>query len=153
MIKLQSDNAKINLNDKKMFKGDDGGYYVPKVDAKGNLTWIPSEAGMEEVPAANIKGEKGDQGIQGLKGEKGDTGIKGDPGPAGEKGAKGDPGTKGEKGESGVYVGTTEPTDAEMLVWINPEGGASENLATTAYVDNAITNALAAIGVAEEGTY
>lgn len=53
---------------------------------------------------------------------------------------------KGDKGESGVYVGTTEPTDAEMLIWINPEGDESAELATKEYVDEAIAKALASGG-------
>lgn len=55
----------------------------------------------------------------------------------------------GPTGESGVYVGTEEPTNDEILVWINPEGEASGNTggdvdltgyATEEYVDNAIAN-------------
>ena len=30
---------------------------------------------------------------------------------------------KGEKGEPGVYIGTEEPTDPDVSVWINPDGG------------------------------
>lgn len=88
-----------------MMKGEDGGYYTPSVDENGNLTWIPSEEGMEVPAAANIQG------------------------PVGETGAK---------GASGVYVGSEEPTDAEMLVWINPDGTESGELATKQYVDEAI---------------
>lgn len=54
---------------------------------------------------------------------------------------KGVPGDKGEDGDSGVYVGATEPTDRDILVWINPDGEASEALATKEYVDEAIKNA------------
>lgn len=73
------------------------------------------------------------QGEQGIPGEKGDTGA---------------PFTYEDftaeqlaalKGESGVYVGTTEPED-ESLIWINPEAE-SDDLATKAYVDEAIANA------------
>ena len=32
-------------------------------------------------------------------------------------------GPQGLTGESGVYIGTTEPTDPDKDVWINPEGG------------------------------
>lgn len=87
---------------------------------------------------------RGPQGIQGPKGDKGDPG---------EKGADGQPGKDGkdgEKGESGVYVGTEEPTDPEMLIWINPEGGENADVATKAYVDEAIAAALEGI---ENGTY
>ena len=31
-------------------------------------------------------------------------------------------GDKGEKGDSGVHIGTDEPTDPDVNVWINPEG-------------------------------
>lgn len=81
------------------------------------------------------KGDKGDQGEQGIQGEKGD---KGDQGIQGAKGEKGDPFTyedftteqleslKGEDGNPGVYVGTEEPTDPDVSVWVNPDGGGSE---------------------------
>lgn len=32
---------------------------------------------------------------------------------------------QGEQGESGVYVGTQEPTDSDVKVWINPDGESS----------------------------
>lgn len=60
-----------------------------------------------------------------LKGEQGADGEKGD------KGEKGNPFTYEDftpeqlaelKGDSGVYVGTEEPTDEGDTVWINPEG-------------------------------
>ena len=47
-------------------------------------------------------------------------------------------GPQGLKGETGVYVGETEPTDTDALVWINPAGAASESLATKEYVDEKI---------------
>ena len=47
-------------------------------------------------------------------------------------------GDKGETGDAGVYVGTEEPTDDSALVWINPEGGETEALATKKYVDEQI---------------
>ena len=31
-------------------------------------------------------------------------------------------GIQGAKGDPGVFVGTTEPTDPSVKVWINPEG-------------------------------
>ena len=30
---------------------------------------------------------------------------------------------KGERGDPGVYIGTEEPTDPDISVWINPDGG------------------------------
>lgn len=50
----------------------------------------------------SLKGEKGDQGPQGLQGPKGDTGETGPQGPKGEKGETGEQGPKGEKGETGA---------------------------------------------------
>ena len=39
-------------------------------------------------------------------------------------GLKGDKGDKGDKGESGVYLGTTAPSNEDINVWINPNGEA-----------------------------
>ena len=126
-IKLKSTTNNINLKpNSQAIKGDDGGYYIPSVDADGVLTWIPSESDMPEVEAAAIKGPKGD---------KGETGAEGKTGPAGEK---------GDRGESGVYLGTTPPEDAQ--VWINPDGEIETELATKEYVDNAIANVEAGEG-------
>lgn len=58
-------------------------------------------------------------------------------------------GPVGPTGDSGVYVGAEEPTDPDALVWINPEGEASEALATKEYVDEAIQAAVEGI---EPGT-
>lgn len=57
--------------------GEDGGYYIPRVDSAGNLSWTASREDMPAAAGANIKGPKGDTG------EKGDTGPKGDTGAAG----------------------------------------------------------------------
>lgn len=74
------------------------------------------------------KGDKGDQGIQGEKGDKGDTGATGPQGPQGPQGIQGIQGEKGEQGiqgeaghtgSSGVYTGPSEPTDADVTVWID----------------------------------
>lgn len=48
-----------------MMKGEPGGYYIPDVDAEGNLTWTPSEEELAAVESSNIRGP------QGLKGETG----------------------------------------------------------------------------------
>ena len=102
-------------------KGEDGGYWIPAVDADGTLTWTPSKEGMGDAPApTNIKGPEGDTGPQGLEGSrgltgpagpKGDTGPigpagpKGDTGPQGPQGDKGDKGDKGDAGPSIIYFG------------------------------------------------
>ena len=44
---------------------------------------------------------------------------------------------KGADGKPGLYVGTTEPTDGS-LVWLNPNGVASEEVVTKEDVDKAI---------------
>ncbi len=93
------------------------GYYVPSVDADGNLSWEGSTELLPEVETANIKGKQGEKGEPGAPGEKGD---------------------KGEQGDPGVYVGEEAPTNPDMLVWINPTGEASSSIATKEYVDNEI---------------
>lgn len=65
MITLTKKNGAVDLS-KKMMKGDDGGYYVPSVDAEGNLTWVPSEEEMPAVDAANIAGPVGPRGESGV---------------------------------------------------------------------------------------
>lgn len=168
-IKLTKNNGNINLiSSGKVIRGIDGGYYTPVIDAEGNLSWIASLEDMADVAAVNIigpegkqgepgkdgkdgaQGPQGIQGIQGLPGKDGVDGKDGAPGKDGEKGEQGIQGVPGEKGEPGVYVGTTEPTDEETLIWINPEGTATQALATEAYVNNAIS---AAIGEIENGSY
>ena len=96
----------------------------------------PGEKGETGEPGA--KGDKGDTGATGDKGDKGDTGEKGDPGipgekgDTGEKGDKGDTGATGEKGDkgdtgsSGVYVGSEEPTDENVTVWVDTDGDADD---------------------------
>ena len=54
------------------------------------------------VALADLKGDKGEQGLQGIKGDKGEQGIKGDKGEQGIKGDKGDKGDKGEQGLQGI---------------------------------------------------
>lgn len=44
------------------------------------------------------------------------------------------------QGDSGVYVGTEEPTDDNVNVWINPEGAETTEIATKDYVDKALSN-------------
>ena len=43
-------------------------------------------------------------------------------------------------GDSGVYVGTEEPTDPDVNIWINPNGEGTDEIATKEYVDEAIKN-------------
>lgn len=151
-IQLKATNANLEFTQKgnQIIQGIDGGYYIPTIDANGNLTWTPTQVDMPAVATTNIMGPEGKQGLTGPKGDTGAKGDKGDTGATGKEGAQGPKGDTGEKGEPGVYVGTTEPTDKETLIWINPEGGSSESLATTQYVDEAIA---AALGEIENGSY
>jgi len=57
-------------------------------------------------------------------------------------------GEQGLKGESGVYVGTEEPTD-DSLIWINPDGEASGELATKSYVDEVVKEEVSKIEIPE----
>lgn len=45
---------------------------------------------------------------------------------------------KGPRGDTGVYIGSEPPVDEDIAVWVNPEGEATAELATKAYVDEAI---------------
>lgn len=105
------------------------------------------------------KGDKGDQGIPGLQGIQGPQGIQGIEGPVGPKGETGEQGPQGlqgtqgiqgpqgetgPKGDSGVYIGSDEPQDAN--VWIDPSEEPNESYATIGYVNELI-------GGIENGTY
>ena len=57
--------------------GEAGGYYVPAVDAGGNLSWTASKSDMPAVDGANIKGPRGETGAKGENGSKGDKGDRG----------------------------------------------------------------------------
>lgn len=48
---------------------------------------------------------------------------------------KGIPGQNGQDGESGVYIGTTAPTDPDVNVWIDPSGTPSGGGGTSDYND------------------
>lgn len=63
----------------------------------------------------DIKGTTGARGATGPQGATGATGATGPQGPQGPQGATGD---------SGVYIGSTAPTDPSVRVWIDTSGGA-----------------------------
>mgnify|MGYP003288446091 CR=1 FL=1 len=139
MIQLQQTKKNIALSEKQYLKGDDGGYYVPTVDAEGNLSWAPTVEDMPIPDMTNIKGPIGDTGkpgepgytpVKGIDYFDGKDGEQGPPGPQGEPGKDGSPGRDGidgapgkdgKDGESGVYVGSNEP-GAGVLVWIDTSG-------------------------------
>lgn len=131
----------------------------------------PGPAGRDGVDGAQgPKGDPGEKGADGRDGEQGPRGADGAPGPAGKDGADGAPGAdgdsaytvavnngfigteeqwleslKGKDGASGVAVSETEPTDPNVIIWINPNGSPN-NIVTTsemeAYVAEAIRRAL-----------
>lgn len=45
----------------------------------------------------------------------------------------------GPRGKSGVYVGTEEPQEEEVLVWVDTDGELADELATKEYVDDVIS--------------
>lgn len=66
MLKLTNTNGNVELK-RGMMKGDDGGYYIPSVNENGELTWTPSEEGMEPVTKkVGIVGPKGEPGEPGF---------------------------------------------------------------------------------------
>jgi hypothetical protein len=75
-----------------------------------------------------LRGPQGIQGEVGPQGPQGPQGIQGEQGPIGEQGPQGIQGAKGEAGQSGVYVGSTPPTDNSVMVWIDIEGSGDEML-------------------------
>lgn len=135
-IKLKTGRDSIDFTQKgAIIQGADGGYYIPSVDATGNLTWEPTKNGMEIPAETNIKGPKGDNGADAI--HVGSSEPTGDEliwiNPDGEASGSLDR-------VDDIHVGTEEPT-GEELIWINPEGEASTEFATEAYVDEAIAAA------------
>jgi len=120
---------------------------------------ITDKTGMTTATVSNgATGEKGDKGDKGDTGEKGDTGADGyspvakvesvsngakitvtdktgttsvtvTNGEKGDTGATGEKGDKGDTGSSGVYVGSEEPTDENVTVWVDTDGTADEETA------------------------
>ena len=119
-IKLQEKNGAIDLT-QKMFKGDDGGYYIPSVDKSGNLTWKATEEDMESVPGINIKGPTGETGPQGAAGK---------------------------DGRDTVWTGDEEPGE-EYNVWIAP-GGSASNLITQEQMESYVEEQIANIDIPEQ---
>lgn len=59
-------------------------------------------------------------------------------------------GPAGAPGPSGVYVGTEEPTDPNILIWLVPTGEVSDYVMTEAEVKSYIDESLEEV---ENGTY
>lgn len=103
------------------FDGKDG------KDGKDGYTPIKGVDYFDGKDGANgAKGDKGDKGDTGSPGKDGTNGkdgytpVKGKDYFDGAKGDKGDKGDAGADGKSGVYIGTAEPTDTSVNVWLNP---------------------------------
>ena len=119
-------NAKLDTLDKI-------GATVEKVDNVTTLRITKSDGSVETAEILDgevgpvgpqgeqgIQGIQGPQGIQGIQGPKGETGATG---PRGEQGIQGIQGPKGETGNSGVYMGSTQPTDPVVMVWLDTSSG------------------------------
>ena len=91
--------------------GEDGGYYTPRVDGEGNLSWVASKSGMPAVSTVNIKGPKG------ATGDKGDTG---------EAGPQGEPGSAGADGKDGVSA--THSWNGTVLTVTSASGTSAADL-------------------------
>lgn len=125
------------------------------------------------------EGPQGVQGIQGIQGEQGPKGDKGDKGDTGEVGPEGPAGKDGKDGEDYVLTDADKQQIAGMVVIPAPDVDLSnyytksetnalipnvsgfitmsaveaKGYQTASDVETAISNALSAIGVAEEGVY
>lgn len=53
----------------------------------------------------------------------------------GPQGEQGEQGPQGETGPSGVYVGSEEPTDEDIEVWVNPDNTTDEFVLKAIYTD------------------
>ena len=87
----------------KVYKSDDnaaGATFTPSVSADGTLSWT-NDKGLANPAPVNVKGPKGETGLQGPQGPKGDTGATGATGPQGSKGETGATGPQGERGPKG----------------------------------------------------
>lgn len=133
-IELKKSGGNLSFAEKMLLKGDAGGYYIPSVDEAGNLTWTPTEEEMAIPEAANIRGPKGEPGIQGPIGE---TGPQGEAGPIGRAftyddfteeqlaaltGPKGETGPRGYKGDKGDAFTYADFTQAQLAALTGPTG-------------------------------
>lgn len=103
--------------------GEQGPKGVAGKDGKSlEFNWNNTQLGIRQQGESDytyvdLKGLKGDQGIQGVKGEAGAQGLRGEVGPKGDRGEQGLPGEKGDKGDKGVHVGplNTAPESADVI--------------------------------------
>ena len=143
-----------------------GATFTPAVSAAGVISWT-NDKGLANPASVNITGPQGEPGAKGdtgatgpqgpqgpqgatgptgPQGPQGTTGPQGPQGPAGADGApgaKGDKGDKGDTGDSGVYLGSTEPADESVKVWINPLGNPTPEVDDTLSISGAPADAAA----------
>ena len=127
-------------------------WFVGTADSNTVYQWDVDKAAWVNVGAlkgpkgdTGPAGAKGDTGAQGPQGDTGPQGPQGETGPQGPAGPKGDPGEKGaaftysdftatqlaslkgDDGAPGIVISSTEPTDPNHPVWIDPDGDASDD--------------------------
>ena len=89
-------------------------------DENGNVVDVPAIKGKDGADGYTpIKGVDYFDGAKGDTGEQGPKGETGERGPQGEQGPQGEPGPAG---VSGVYIGSEEPVDDSIKVWIDTNG-------------------------------
>lgn len=155
--------------------GDRVNEYLIENPPTTDLTGYATEDFVEER-VKNIELTPGPQGETGPQGPQGEPGKDGEQGPQGIQGKTGPAGKDGEDyvlteedkkeiagmvevtnpgggivEEKEVYVGTEQPTDPDVKIWVNPE--AANPFVTAEIVHRMIDTALNEIGVAEEGEY
>ena len=137
------DNAKVYV------KTDVGFSFVVDMSGATGLQGPQGERGaaftyndFTQEQLAALTGPQGPTGATGATGATGERGPQGEQGIQGIQGIQGPTGATGPKGDPGVYVGTSAPTNGE-LIWVNPSGDA----ATLAQVASAV------LGVIENGSY
>ena len=118
--KLNKMETGIDEVNKKVASGGAGGevdlsgYVTKGVGNASQIQFADGQTFQAKLEAGTLKGEKGDQGLQGIQGERGEQGPqgiqgeKGDPGEQGAKGDKGEPGIQGPAGEQGPKGDTGE---------------------------------------------
>lgn len=100
--------------------GQNGATFTPTVSSDGIISW-KNDKGLTNPTSINIKGPKGDQGIQGPKGNTGERGLTGPQGPQGPKGDTGAKGATGPAGKDGTQIVTSTSRPSGQVngrVWI-----------------------------------
>lgn len=109
-----------------------------KVASPNKYVGPPGKSAYEVAVDNGFEGTE-QEWLASLIGPEGKEGPVGPIGDTGEKGDKGDQGEKGDTGDSGVYVGTEEPEDEDIVVWVNPNGEAYLGCAANISYDDSAT--------------